>query len=249
MTDMTDTTPRPHPNPARLDRLGALGGIGFTALAFAATVVVPVAPAVDDPAGEIRDYVVDNQTALGVSTVLYAAAILAFAGFVAMVHRRLSATGRSPIAAGTFLIAGAACVTLGLLGGIVEAALVQRIAPVADDATVAAWFQVWDLVAYTGPPLAVDLAIGVAAFVLYRERAFPRWLTVVAAASVVISAVGLVIDLAGDGVAPAALDLGGFLLANVWIVGLSVTVLLRSRSVSQEAPATQPARSTRPVTA
>ena len=73
---------------------------------------------------------------------------------------------------------------------------------------------------------------GVAAFALHRERAFPAWLTATAAASVVISTVGLVIDLAGDGVVPAGLDLGGFLLANVWIVGLSATVLLRSRSRS-----------------
>jgi hypothetical protein len=237
--------------PDRVDRLGALGGIGFTALALASTAVVPMAPAADDPAGEIRDYVVDHQSALGVSTVLTAAAMLALVGFVAMVHRRLSARGRSPVAAGAFLITGTACIALGLLGTIVEAALVQRIAPVADDATVASWFQLWDLVAFTGPPLAVNLGVGVAAFALHRERAFPAWLTATAAASVVISTVGLVIDLAGDGVVPAGLDLGGFLLANVWIVGLSATVLLRSRSRSGAAAPAAPAavEPTRPLTA
>lgn len=87
----------------------------------------------------IRDHVVGHQTALGVSTVLYAAAILAFIAFVAMVHRRLAATGRNPVAAGTFLVAGGACVTLGLLGSVVEAALVQRVAPGADESAIVAW--------------------------------------------------------------------------------------------------------------
>jgi hypothetical protein len=244
--------PQPQPlttDPARADRFGALGGIGFTILSLTAAFSVPLSPAADDPASEIRDYVVDNKTALGVSTVLYAAAMLAFVGFLAMVHRRLSASGRNPIAAGTFLIAGTACVALGLLGVLVEAAVVQRIAPGADEAAIAAWYQVWDLVAFTGPPLAVGLALGVAAFVMYRDRSFPRWLALVAAASVVLSAVGLVIDLAGDGVVPVALDLGGFLLANVWIVGLSVTVLLRSRAGAVEPAAAGPATSARPVTA
>lgn len=47
--------------------------------------------------------------------------------------------------------------------------------------------------------------------------------------------VAVVADLATDSVVPMAVDLGGFLLANVWIVGLSVVVLLRSRS-DAEAP-------------
>jgi hypothetical protein len=215
---------------ARLDRFGAVGGIAFTVFALAATLVVPAAPAFDDPAGEIRRYVVDHQTALGVNTVLSAAAMLAFIGFVAMVHRRLAATGRSPVAAGTFLVAGTACVTLGLLGSLVEAALVQRIAPGADESAIVAWYGLWDIVTFTGPPLAFTFAMAVAAVVPYRDRTFPRWLAAVAAVSVVLGTITLVADLATDSVVPAAVDLGGFLLANVWIVGLSVVVLLRSRS-------------------
>jgi hypothetical protein len=214
----------------RLDRLGALGGIGFTVLALASALVVPAAPAVDEPAGEIRDYVVDHQTGLGISTVLYAAGMLAFIAFVAMVHRRVSATARSPVAAGTFLVAGTAGVTLGLLAVLVEAALVQRIALVADQATIVAWYGLWDIVAFTGPPLAVNLAMGVAAFVLYRDRTIPRWLAAVAAASIVLGTIAVVADLVTDSTVPVAVDLGGFLLANVWIVGVSVAVLLRSRS-------------------
>jgi hypothetical protein len=244
-------TDQPSTNPAKLDRTGALGGITFTVLGLAGAFSVPLPPAVDDPASEIRDYVVDHQTALGVSTVLYAASILAFVGFVAMVHRRLSASSRSPVAAGTFLVAGTACITLGLLGSLIEAALVQRIGPVSDQATVAIWFQVWDLVAFTGPTLAVNLAIAVAAWVLYRDRIFSRWLAPVAAASVIVGTIGLVIDLAGDGVVPVAFDFGGFLLANVWIVGISVTVLLRSRSgaEAEEASGRGTATSARPITA
>jgi hypothetical protein len=243
MTDQQTT------NPARLDRIGALAGIAFTVLGLAGAFSVPLPPAVDDPASEIRDYVVDHQTVLGVSTVLYAASILAFVGFVAMVHRRLSASGRSPVAAGTFLVAGTACIALGALGALIEAALVQRIGPVADEATVANWFQVWDLVAFTGPPLAFNLGLAVAAWVMYRDRTFPRWLAPVAAVSVIVGTIGLVIDLAGDGVVPAGLDFGGFLLANVWIVGISAIVLLRSRSGAEEASALGPATSARPATA
>jgi len=241
-------TDQPSTNSARLDRTGALAGISFTVLGLAGAFSVPLPPAVDDPASEIRDYVVDHQTALGVSTVLYAASILAFVAFVAMVHRRLSASGRSPVAAGTFLVAGTACVTLGLLGSLIEASLVQRIGPVADPATVATWFQVWDLVAFTGPPLAVSLAVAVAAFVLYGDRTFPRWLAPVAAATVILGTVGVVIDLAGDGVVPPAFDLAGFLLANVWIVGISVTVLLRSRSGAEEASVLGASTPARPIT-
>jgi AAA ATPase domain len=156
--------------------------------------------------------------------------LLAFIGFVAMVHRRLAATGRSPVAAGTFLVAGTACVTLGLLGSLVEAALVQRIAPGADESAIVAWYGLWDIVTFTGPPLAFTFAMAVAAVVPYRDRTFPRWLAAVAAVSVVLGTITLVADLATDSVVPAAVDLGGFLLANVWIIGLSVVVLLRSRS-------------------
>jgi hypothetical protein len=243
MSDQTSTSPD------RLDRVGALGGIGFTVLGLAATLAVPLAPAVDDPASEIRDYMVDNKSALGVSTVLLAASVLAFVGFVAMVHRRLSASGRTPLAAGAFLVSATACITLGLLGTLIEAVVVQRIAPVADDATVAIWFQVWDLVSYTGPPLAVNLAFAVAAYVMYRDRTFPRWLSAVAAASVALSLPGIVIDLANDGAVPAGIDLAGFFLANVWIIGLSAIVLLRSRDTAPSEAAEATATATRPVTA
>lgn len=235
MPDQPPTgTGLPTPEAARLDRFGAAGGIAFTVLALAATLVVPAAPAFDDPAAEIRDYVVDHQTALGVSTVLYASAMLAFIAFVAMVHRRL-APGRNPIAAGTFLLAGGACVTLGLLGALVEAVLVQRIAPGADESTIVTWYGLWDIVTFTGPPLAINLAMAVAAVVLYRDRTFPRWLAAVAAVSVVLGTIAVVADLASDTVVPTVVDLGGFLLANVWTVGLSIVVLLRSRS-GAEAP-------------
>lgn len=220
----------------RLDRFGAVGGIAFTALALAATIVVPAAPAFDDPTGEIRDYVIDHQTALGVSTTLTASAMLAFIAIVAMVHRRLAATGRTPVAAGTFLVAGSACITLGLLGSLLEAALVQRIAPGADDSTLVTWYGLWDIVALTGPTLAVNLAMAVAAVVMYRDRASPRWLGAVAAVSVVLGTIAVVADLATDSVVPVAVDLGGFLLANVWVVALSVTVLVRSRSAVQAPP-------------
>jgi hypothetical protein len=61
----------------------------------------------------------------------------------------------------------------------------------------------------------------------------------VAVASVVLGTVAVVADLATDSVVPKAVDLGGFLLANVWVVGLCVVVLLRSRSPSgAQAPST-----------
>jgi len=214
-----------------LDRAGAIGGIAFTVLAFASTFVVPVAPAVDDSAAEIRDYLTDHQTALGVSTVLYTTAMLAFVAFLAMVHRRIAATARSAIAAGTFLVAGTACITFGLLGGLLHAALVQRIAPDADDSLVAALYAVWDMVSFTGPPLAINVAVLVAAVVLYRDPTVPRWLAAVAAASVALGVAAVVADLASGTGLPVALDLGGFALANVWIVVLSV-VVLRDRTAA-----------------
>lgn len=226
------------PHDPALDRLGALGGFGFTLCAVASTAVVPAAPAVDDPTGEIRSYLVDHQARLGVSTVLAAAAAISLVGFLAMVHHRLAASGRHPVAAGAFLVAGAATVTLGLLGSLVEAVLVQRIAPSTDEATVAAWYWLWDMVSFTGPPLAVNLAVAVAALVLFRADAtVPRWLSAVAAASVLASVPGLVVDLATDSVYPVPLDLAGFILANVWIVGLSVTALRSPGRAAAPAPA------------
>src|SRR5688572_18909958 len=90
-----------HVDDHALDRFGALGGLGFTACAIVATAVVPTAPAVDDPAGDIRGYLVDHQARLGVSTVFFAAAALSLVAFLAMLHRRVAATGRHPVAATT----------------------------------------------------------------------------------------------------------------------------------------------------
>jgi glucan phosphoethanolaminetransferase (alkaline phosphatase superfamily) len=220
----------------RLDRIGALGGIAFTVLAFASTFVVPTAPTVDDAAADIHDYLLDNQTGLGVSIVLYVAALLAFVPFVAMLHHRIAATARSTIAAATFVVAAAAGISLGLLGGLLQAALAQRIAPAADDATVSAWYSVWDIVAFTGPPLAINLAVLVAAVVLYRDRAFPRWVTAVAVLSVVLGVVCVVADLTSEAGAPMGVDLAGFVLSNVWFVAVAV-IVLRSRVADAQAPA------------
>jgi hypothetical protein len=218
-------TDQRHPHDGSRWRLGALGGIAFTILALASTLVVPTAPALDDPADEIRTYLTEHQTRLGISTVLYAVSVLALVAFLATIHRRLGADGRNGTAATTFLVAGTAGVTLGLLGGLVEAVLVQRIAPGAEAATAATWYAVWDIVAFTGPPLAIDLAILVAAVVLHRDRAVPLWLTLAAAGAAVLGTVAVVADLTTETGLPGGLDLAGFLLANVWIVGLSVLTL------------------------
>jgi hypothetical protein len=212
---------------ADLDRIGALCGLGFTVLAFASALVAPVAPALDDPADEIRTHMVDNQGRLGASSVLFAAAILTFVGFLAMLHRRIVARSGNGVAAAAFLAAAAATVTLGLLGCLIEATLVQRVAPGADDATVAAWFGLWDMVAYTGPPLASGLAIVVAVLVLHRE--FPGWLGVVGALSAIAGLVGVAVDLTTATGLPFAPDFGSFVLANVWFVGVAVAVLRRGR--------------------
>jgi hypothetical protein len=199
--------------------VAAACGIAFTVLAAATAAVAPPPPESDASVAAIRDHLVGHAGGLAAGTALMGIATMAVVGFFALVHRRLR---DNATAAAAFLIAGTVVVASTLIGLVIQAALVHQIAPAADDFTLLAVYALWDRVFHTAPAAGMAVALLVSATGL-RTRALPRWLCVLALVACALMLVDVVEDLASTGSNLGPLGIVAFGLANVWIVGVSVT--------------------------
>lgn len=218
-------------------RIPAVCGIAFTVFAIASVAIVPSPPDADATGVDIRAFLDEHRTALRWGTVLMAIATTAlvvfFAYVIGLVHRTTGdATITGTVAIGASFVIGAA-----YLGVALQAALVNFVNATADDATVRSLYAVQMFVALSGPSLAITPLLVAVAVAAWRHGSFPRWQAVVAMASAVLGVVGLTADLLTDGSSISWLGFIGFLLANVWIVGLSITTLTRGahRTVTAQA--------------
>jgi hypothetical protein len=206
--------------------LGAAGGMGFTVCAVISTAVVPQAPAFDAPASEIRAYVAGHRGGLAAAAVLSCVGAVLFMLFVAMVsHRMGEAEGAPGFLASAFLIAGTVTAAMGLLGGLLQSALLRRIEPAVDDSTLKAFHGLAQLVFFDGPSLPMAVALGAAAAAALRFGALPRataWLAI-GAAILGVSDVPWAIGARTDPL--AAVSFVGFLLMNLWLLWISVATL------------------------
>jgi hypothetical protein len=210
------------------ERFGAASGVAFTVLAVAAAVIAPTPPEADASGSTITRYLTSNTDRLAGSTALFALAALAIIGFFAFVHRRLRLRCQDGgLLAGAFLIAGAAVVFSALLAAVLEAALVQHIAPAADEPTLGAAYVVWMLVFHTATSIAMSAALVCAAIAIVRWSAFPRWLAAFAALAATLSLIDDASDLTSSGTSLGPLGPLAFALVMVWILGASIAALMR----------------------
>jgi hypothetical protein len=77
----------------------------------------------------------------------------------------------------------------------------------------------------TGPPLAITAAYIAVAVATLRYEIFPRWTAWIAAASAALGGIDVVADLASSDGLPTPVGFGGFIIANVWSLAVSVIVL------------------------
>lgn len=232
---------------ASSDWLGAAGGIGLTVCAVLSTAVVPQAPAFDAPASEIRAYVAGHRGGLAAAAVLSCVGAVLFMLFVAMVSHRIGqAEGVPGFLASAFLIAGTVTVAMGLLGGLLQSALLRRIEPAVDDSTLKAFHGLAQLVFFDGPALPMAVALGAAAAAAIRFGALPRATGWVAIGAAVLGVADVPWAIGARTDPLAAVSFVGFLLMNVWLVWISI-VAVRERG-GPRVPASERAAGV-PVTA
>ena len=208
------------------DRVGAACGIAFTALAVTSAVMVPPPPESDAGVSAVRDYLVTQKGRLSISTAVMGFAAMAVIGFFGLVARRL---GRETEGSGTernaVIVAASIVTSATILGVVLQAALVQQIAPVADDSTLSASYAVWDRVFHTAPAMGMAVVLISATLGVIGRAAQPTWLTVTALLAAALTVIDVAEDLATTGTNLGPLGLVAFALSNVWIVSTSIRVL------------------------
>lgn len=213
----------------RPERAGAIGGIGFTVCALASTAVVPQPPAFDAGAAEIREYLTRYESGLSIAALLACAAALFFLLFVAMAGRRIAVgEDRSEYLATAFLVAGTAAGAMALLGGLWQSALVNRVVPSADDSTLISVYALGQLIFYSGAAIAMVIALGVAAVATLRYGSFTKTTAWIAVAAALLGGLSSAWEITSNDDAMEAVGFLGFILTNVWLVWVSVSVLRRA---------------------
>jgi hypothetical protein len=219
------------------DLVAASGGLAFTVLGLASNLVVPVAPDVDASAGNVRDYLVDHHDGFGLATVLMALATLAVALCFGYIHRRLVEDDRGTSLPACFEIAAGAVVTLALAGVLLQGILAQYASDGIDDSTLLALHRTWIIVAFAGPPIPVAIVLATVGTRTIRQGIFPRWLGWIAVVSAAGGAVTGLMNIGTSTRAPVVIDFGSFLLACLFLSGVSVTAFLSWRAEAATRPA------------
>ena len=93
-------------------------------------------------------------------------------------------------------------------------------------------YALWDRVFHTAPSMGLAVALLAASVIGVSRRALPRWVRLVAVAASALMVIDVVEDLATSGTNLGPLGPAAFALANVWIVGVSVTAWRRPRVTS-----------------
>ena len=213
------------------DRVGAVCGIAFTALAVTSVVVVPPPPESDVAVATVRDYLLSHQGGLSISTAVMGFAAMVVIGFFGLASRRVGEkAGDGGVARSAFVVAATVVVSMTMLGVVLQAALVQQIAPAADDSTLSALYAVWDRVFHTAPAMGMAVVLISAVAGRRQSRTYPAWLTVTALLAAVLTVIDVAEDLSSTGSNLGPLGLIAFALSNVWIVATSVRVLTERHS-------------------
>ena len=203
------------------DRAAAAGGGLFVVASLAAGPILPQPPGAGASAAAIRSWYVDHHDAVVTASLLSVVGALGLVLLVAGLRQRRQDTWGSVIGIG-----GGLLVTMGVLGGLLQAAAAQVAPRLTDDGAVSAVYAVQRAVFFDGPPVVVPLLLGASALTL------PRWLGALGAGIGVLGLVAGLADLAQRDGAPTALGLSGFLLTVLW-VALTSWALAREGGTSR----------------
>lgn len=207
------------------DRIAAAGGGLFVVASLVAGPLLPKPPAADASAADIRTWYVGHHDALVTASLTSVVGALGLLVLVAGLRRRGDALAG---------LGGGLLVTMGVLGGLLQATAAQVAPRLTDDGSLSLVYSLERAVFFDGPAVTAILLLTAAAATL------PRWL---GAFGVVVGLLGLVAglgDLARRGGFPEAFGLSGFLLTVLWVALASVTLARESspaRAVGTPAPA------------
>ena len=208
------------------DRIAAAGGGLFVLCGLSAGPMLSKPPAPDASAVDVRAWFLHHHDGIVAASLLSVLGALGLMLLVAGLRRRGSTL---------VTLAGGLVVTMGVLGGLLQAATAQLALRTDDDRVVGAAYALERAVFFDAPAVTTLVLLAAAAAVL------PRWL---GGLGIAIGLLGLVAgmgDLARRGGFPAAFGLSGFLLTVLWVAAASV-VLGRDGSTSTSCvPAPAPA--------
>src|SRR5919204_2735673 len=125
------------------ERIGAAAGIAFAALLLASFFVIPdTPPALDDPAGKIRSFYVDNSSNFQASAFLTGLAGFFFLGFLGALATTLARAEPDGWLRLVVFPAGAIVLALAFVNAAVADTLATRVAAEADQAVIRALYDV-----------------------------------------------------------------------------------------------------------
>jgi hypothetical protein len=212
------------------DRLGACLGIVFVALQLGLGAVLGGAPALDAPPAEIQTYLVDDGANVLLAATMGTLSAFFFILFLGTVRTFLG-TAEGPPGSLSTVVFGAGLVTIALAttAGLPTVALAwDDTAALADPGLVqAAWnLNTLALVPIGSSAGAFCLA---AAIVILRTRVTPAWVGWIGTLAGIVSVIATLFILADDPDSPLGTpaNLGGFLLAMLFILLLSIFMTIR----------------------
>jgi hypothetical protein len=214
-------------NDVTWDRYGAAAGVIFVILLVVGGFIAGSPPSYEDSAREIREYFVDNDTALKVGGYLNGLSIFPFFIFLGSLWSRVRSAGDEARPLATMLVGGAVvAVSLVSVGTVVTTATAIRIGQIrALDAKL-----LYEIAGTTTDvaTFAVAVFVGATSVAALRARVFPAWLGSFGA---VLTVAWLVagVALTTDSDAFNALSFIVFLAWLVWVLLISYSLLRPER--------------------
>jgi hypothetical protein len=206
-------------NDVKWEQYGAAGGVLFVILLLVAAFIPGSPPASDDSAQEIREFFVDNDTALKIAGYLNGVAILPFLFFLGSLWSRVRGAGDETRRLATTLAGGGVVsVSLASVSTAITAATAIRIEQINAEGVKFFFILGGTVVAMTAFGAAV--LVGATSVAALRARLLPAWLGWAGLALTVawlVAGVSVTTDSAGIGVIAFIV----FLAFLVWVLVIS----------------------------
>jgi hypothetical protein len=224
-------------------RIGAYGGIGFVVCAVVAAFIPGQPPAFDDSVSKIQSYFADRHTALNLSNLLTAVALILVFAFLGALRVRIArAEGEGGYLAQVFYGAGMVTIAVVMVGAFLTVAMTQRIAGLQDDGVVRAGFEITYLLAFGGAAFTSAVMLAAASTVILRTGMLAGWIGWLGMLGAAVNLVGGGAIMIQDTSGLTFLGLIGFLLFALWTVSICVVTLMgRSPARSTAGGVTAPA--------